>query len=316
MAEGKWITGLRGDLPLLDAAERVLSVRFRTVRRFLPRAAKQPETDVEYMHQLRVGCRRATAALDMFGDCLPDKRQRALRKRLKRIRRAAGEARDWDVFQLSLHEWAKRRPAREQPGLRFLHGLAFDRRLKAQEAVVELADDAPSAKSATGRLQAPDARDAPTTLSELVVPFLDGLVTAFHAAIASDTGDYAHLHQIRIAGKRLRYAMEIGGSCFVDEFRDKHYAAVEEMQEILGTANDSHVTVQWLTELQKEAERHQPADWRLLRPGIVSLLQEQRRKLPEQRRQFAAWLKRWKKQYRPFSELLATPAAVAAEAGQ
>src|SRR5262249_193985 len=60
-------------------------------------------------------------------------------------------------------------------------------------------------------------------------------------AVDRNLEDYEHLHQVRILGKRLRYAMEVFADCFAAAFREQLYPAVEEMQEILGNANDSYV---------------------------------------------------------------------------
>ena len=43
---------------------------------------------------------------------------------------------------------------------------------------------------------------------------------------------------MRILGKRLRYAMEMFADCFGPAFREELYPAVEQMQEILGRANE------------------------------------------------------------------------------
>ena len=52
-------------------AKRTIDRRLRRVARLLPRAAKKPEEDVEYVHDLRVSVRRAAAALQMFAPFLP-----------------------------------------------------------------------------------------------------------------------------------------------------------------------------------------------------------------------------------------------------
>ena len=59
MADGKWIAGLTPGMPIADAAKAVLTARFAVVRHYLPLAAEKPQEDVEYVHQLRVGTRRA-----------------------------------------------------------------------------------------------------------------------------------------------------------------------------------------------------------------------------------------------------------------
>src|SRR5262245_10016158 len=120
MAGGKWISDLTATTPLADAARHVLTVRLEVVRTYLPLALREPYKDPEHVHQLRVGTRRARAALDIFAPCLSSAVHKAAKKRLRVLRRAAGEARDWDVFLGQLSEWQQRQPARLRPGLDFL----------------------------------------------------------------------------------------------------------------------------------------------------------------------------------------------------
>src|SRR4051812_10904613 len=98
MAEGKWISDVTGAASPGAAAARVLPVRLGVVRDSLPRALSPSAEDPEHVHQLRVAPRRAGAALDIFELCLPAKVYKSAKKRIRRIRRAAGAARDWDVF--------------------------------------------------------------------------------------------------------------------------------------------------------------------------------------------------------------------------
>jgi integrase/recombinase XerD len=63
MADGKWIPGLTAEMPVAEAARAVLAARFEVVRHCLPLAVEKPYEDVEHVHQLRVGTRRAGAAL-------------------------------------------------------------------------------------------------------------------------------------------------------------------------------------------------------------------------------------------------------------
>src|SRR5690348_13755555 len=104
MVQGKWISALKPETPVEAAARHVLFARLEVVKDYLPRAALEADKDIEYVHQLRVGTRRADAALRIFADCLPKKSYRRGRRRLKRIRRAAAAARDWDVFLAELLE--------------------------------------------------------------------------------------------------------------------------------------------------------------------------------------------------------------------
>src|SRR5262245_48894926 len=133
MADGKWIPDLTPETPLVEAARRALALRLQVVADHLPKAVAAAEEDVEHVHQLRVATRRADAALRLFHLCLPRKVYRRARKRLRKIRRAAGAARDWDVFLISLGERIEAAPAAQVPGIDFLIGHALGERDAAQE---------------------------------------------------------------------------------------------------------------------------------------------------------------------------------------
>src|SRR5271167_2033972 len=128
MAGGKWIHDLKPDTKLADAAQRVLGVRMGVVGDYLPLALHEPEKDPENVHQLRVGTRRARAALDIFSVCLSERMYKKVKKSLRRIRRAAGAARDWDVFLAGLVEWGEGLSPRRRPGLNFLLGYSMAER--------------------------------------------------------------------------------------------------------------------------------------------------------------------------------------------
>src|SRR5262245_32779060 len=132
MADGKWIQGLRPDTELTEAARKVLAIRLKVVREYLPRAMHRAYEDPENVHQLRVGTRRADAACRIFRDCLPGHVYRAARKRLRGIRRAAGAARDWDVFLLALRDRGREVSPPELPGVDFLIGYSLGQRAAAQ----------------------------------------------------------------------------------------------------------------------------------------------------------------------------------------
>jgi CHAD domain-containing protein len=299
MSNGKWIPDLTATTPLADAARRVLTVRLEVVRDHLPLALREPDKDPEYVHQLRVGTRRARAALDIFAACLPARVARTARKRLRQIRRAAGEARDWDVFLAGLEVWASGKPDKHRPGLDFLTGYALAQRQAAQAHLEAAGQRFPFSFDsflADTVAAVHDPQDAElATLTDLARPLLLALVKELEHAVVGDLEDYEHLHRVRIIGKRLRYAMEIFADCFPPEFRDRLYPAVEEMQEILGHANDSHVASGRLEALRARLQAQLPAEWKRFRLGFEGLLRFHQRRLPRERRRFLAWWNRWQK---------------------
>jgi CHAD domain-containing protein len=300
MAAGKWISDLTPGTPLADAARWVLAVRLEVVRDYLLLALHEPEKDAEHVHQLRVGTRRAGAAVAIFDACLPEKVYRRARQQLRRIRRAAGEARDWDVFLLTLQTAKYRRTARHQPGRDFLCGYAFALRLVAQERLEAVSPKPPFGferllAETVAAVRQPSPHGGMYTLVDLARPLLFKLVQELNQAAADEPDDWEQLHQVRILGKRLRYAMEVFADCFAPPFREELYPAVEEMQDILGRANDSQVASQRLSTLCDQLRAFQPQEWKRLRTGIEGLLRYHQDRLPLERQNFLAWWGRWQK---------------------
>jgi CHAD domain-containing protein len=240
---GKWIGGTSAQQKLSSAASRALKARLRKVCRLLPRAALRAEENVEYVHRLRVAARRALAAVKVLKDLLPARQGRWLRKKLKRIRRAAGEARELDVLIASLkangaypdgenerrvvdHLIAIREAA--QSPLRELHARLSDRfQREARDMVRQVA----------WRRQ--DSSEP--TFSETARVRLRPLIKKFFTAAQSPLNAPEDLHRLRIAGKRLRYAMEVFGGALPKSFRTRLYPELTEVLDRLGEINDHTV---------------------------------------------------------------------------
>jgi CHAD domain-containing protein len=298
MAEGKWISDLTQATPVATAARRCLKDRLKGVRDHLDLALREPEKDVEHVPQLRVATRRAAAAIDIFESCLSRKAYGRVQRQLRRLRRAAGAARDWDVFTLTLAAPSQR--LHDSPGLDFLVGYALGQRYAAQQSLEVVGEDLAAdfdkfVDEALDAIREPASRRGPRTLVDLARPMLAGLLSELDEAGQQDMNNYEHLHQVRIVGKRLRYAMEVFVGCFPSAFKEMLYPAVEQMQEILGLANDSQVAGRRLAELRVRTRAAWPADWKRFQPAIERLLRYHQRRLPQERRRFIAWWQHWHK---------------------
>jgi CHAD domain-containing protein len=294
MADGKWVAGLMPAMPVDEAARRVLRARLDAVAHWLPKAAQESGKDEENVHQLRVSTRRADAGLRIFRASLPGKAYRDARARLRSMRRAAGAARDWDVFLKELRGREGSAPEKERAGLELLIGYALGQRAAAQPGVEALGQKSPFGdftEEVVGRVRPEEG--GPGSLIELGRPLLEVLFEKLEGEASGDLSDYEHLHQVRITGKRLRYAMEVFADCFGRQFRESAYPRVEEMQDVLGLANDSHVATVRLSGLRATL-RGWGATWERARPGVESLLRFHQRRLSKQRKQFEAWLSRWR----------------------
>ena len=296
MADAKWIQDLHADMPLGAAARLVLTLRLGVVRDRLPLAVEQAEADSEHVHQLRVGTRRAGAALRIFAPVLPTKLHRRARKTLRRLRRAAGAARDWDVFLEALTQRLTRVDSKQRRGLDFLLGYGHGPRVVAQQGLVEAAREKGERLPELLHELAHTLDDTSAqgqTLRDLAVPMLTELLRELETQACGDLSAYEHLHQVRILGKQLRYAMEVFESCFANSFREKYYPAIVAMQDILGLANDSHVATQRLCELRERLVHTQAKQWPAYQPGIEGLLRYHQRRLPQQRHAFEKWWQTW-----------------------
>src|SRR4051794_4167103 len=120
--DGKWIHDLTPDTAVADAARHVLLLRLEVVAERLPPALDEADRDPEHVHHLRVATRRAAAALRIFRDCVPAKVFKRTRSVLRGLRRAAGVARDWDVFMIDLRTARSEQSPAAFPGIDFLLG--------------------------------------------------------------------------------------------------------------------------------------------------------------------------------------------------
>jgi CHAD domain-containing protein len=292
-AGGKRMTGLTAETPVGKAARRIIAARLAVVRAALP-AAGAWGPDPEPVHHLRVASRRASAALDVFADLLPGRTFRRARKALKRLRRAAGAARDSDVFIDSVRTWAVHQSPADRPGLHFLLGHVFAQRQDAQAdlaavvgrwqaGVIDRLDDVAD-KARSGKRE---------SLGHWAVPVLAGLIDDLTAAASADLDDYVQLHRVRILGKRLRYALELFIDCFPPAVREQVCPRVEAMQDILGQANDSYQATQRLDGLLDILGSTQSGLRDLARGGIEALRAYHRQRVREQRKVFGDWWRTW-----------------------
>ena len=299
MADGKWLDGLTGDVPVEEAARVALTVRFGVVRGLVPLAAERAFDDVEHVHQLRVGTRRAGAALTLLGDCLPKKLRKRAKSCLRSLRRAAGDARDWDVFLEGLADAKALQAAAGKPTLDFLSGYALGERGTAQERLVaaaaEFGPDFDGVCDALADAVGPPGGHRPQTFGDLADQSVGALFADFNASVDANPAEPADLHQLRIRGKRVRYAMELFAGCFPAEFRSRLYPAVEEMQEVFGDLQDAHVGVGRLEGLRDRVRQVMPSEWARLRPGLDGLKAALRRKIPARRKHFQTWREGWGK---------------------
>jgi len=270
---------------LADEARRVLAPRLVGVVKLLRSAALESRRDVEHVHRLRVAARRTLAALKVFAEVLPEKHYRWWRKRVRQIRRAAGEARDHDVLAALLKEQARSQAGQAWGPL--LKEVAAERR-KAQEPIVRLHKKLPQSKLRrhARRLLAGISDRKASTLSAAAQEQLRPLVSAVVGEDRERLEDDAALHRLRIRVKQLRYVLEILAGAWSDEAAVTLagvQASVEKLQKLLGDHNDC---VSLVKRLEPWRERTTDASSAKL---LDALAHHEREAAVAGRRQFLAW---------------------------
>ena len=254
----KWIKGTKPQHSITRVASRSLRERFKAVWHYAPLAATKWEEDIEHVHQLRVATRRARAALHLFSDLLPQRQTRWMKRRLRELRTAAGNARDLDVLALRLQCIAEEKEGRHvRPVLEHVVAL----RRKAQKPLAASYKKAKS-KGFKQRSRAISKairwkhKEQEPTFAEAARGKLAPLVDKFFTAAAADLSDIKALHQMRISGKQVRYTMELLAGAFDESFRRELYVIFAEVQEMLGTINDHASAVTMFHEWRERADNN------------------------------------------------------------
>ncbi len=190
-------------------AKTVLTDSLKSVRRWSKRAAGKSTEDDEVLHQLRVSIRCALSVLCLFDGRIPKSEGRWFIKRLKAILKVAGRARDLDVLiRTQLHQcgklrkilakrWRTERAAAQQPLAASCRKLnKNDRFRKHLRLLIRNLKD----------IDAETRHDARSARDERILLQLADLCSSVLNALGLQA-DERSLHKLRIAVKRLRYAL-------------------------------------------------------------------------------------------------------------
>lgn len=191
----------------------------------------------EYLHQARVALRRLRSLLRIFRLPPLEPALAPLAERLGILSQALGEARNLDVF---LGETLPQAGSATHPGMAALRQrAAVARRNASRAARAAVSDPAYTVLmlDLTAFLSSLDAF-APQPLEEFAAGVLgEQLKKAKKRARRLESLDYAELHRLRIALKRLRYAMEFFEPLW-PKVLGESLEALSGLQDRLGRFND------------------------------------------------------------------------------
>ncbi len=260
------MAGLSGGAAALTAYISVRDMAFAETEKHLkgvldnlPKATARHPKKNKYVHHLRVETRKAASALDLYADFFPAKRKSRLEKQLKKLRRAAGKARDLDVF-IDLLEKDK---TGQNSGA--LLKIAHKRRDKVQGDMVQAgkkAKDAGLRKEVRNLLKAAgQSRNGGMRFAPWARIELRPRASAFFASAPSSGASLDRLHDFRIEAKKLRYTMEMLQSAFPLGFAKELLPRVQDIQDRIGELVDIRARkkrlAKWLARAKDEAAAHE-----------------------------------------------------------
>ncbi len=227
-------------------------------------AGPKPINDIEYVHQARVALRRLRAALRVYRRAcvLPQ----PLLDELRTLVDSLGATRDWDVLCSetlpAIAEHYDDKPAWQE----WMANLETHRARVRANMRETLANARPGAwllaiqnwlHHRGWRAAAPEVR-----LLQMA-PQLDAarrILKKGHRGIIERAREFECLspperHALRIAMKRQRYAAEFFQGLFKARRQARYLCLARDIQDSLGRANDAHVAVTLLDELDADASR-------------------------------------------------------------
>jgi CHAD domain-containing protein len=263
--------------------------------------------DLEYVHRARVASRRLRTVLRVFESRMPAAKVSRWRNAIRRVGRGLGDARDKDV-QIAYLEEALRglsNPA-HVPGVARVLAQWEKRREELQPAVVRAARKLRAGGVLTEML-AFARRRIPSGKGKKIVPDeplyrhaereIVGRADVLRALedCLVDPGDSQQHHKMRIAAKRLRYALELFKGVYAGRV-DAILESLKQLQALLGDVHDCDVWVEQLDAFLRKHGRRLEACYqhtgRLARwQAGVEHLQEDRRQ--RRRQQFDTAVQFW-----------------------
>jgi CHAD domain-containing protein len=182
----------------------------------------------------------------LYRDFLPWGRAAWVNKQIVQLRRNSSEARDDDVLAERLAA------AAAHPDAANLLERVRAHRSKAQEPMIKtfkkLKKDGRFDRRLAQLLQRvgprrSERRSEPKSFGPWAAQRLSPILSQFFEAGQNDLTDLEALHDFRIRGKKLRYAMELTAAAFSARLRNDAYSTFVDLQEKLGVVND-HASAQ------------------------------------------------------------------------
>jgi CHAD domain-containing protein len=247
MAKAKKIHGLHCDAPAAGGICLVFTTRISELLEW--RQAALDWSDPEGVHSMRVASRRLRSAMRDFLPYVPKRSFTSVVKRLKALADALGAVRDQDVAIPALEAIEKKAPSEHLAALKELIEKRKQlreqqrKKLKAVLAKTELkklqSEFSAAVEEAAAAAERKNKRNSPPTFTEASQSVIRDRLKEFEKRSNGlfTPLDAEALHELRIATKRLRYAIELLAPCF-DRSMMTHAKRAARLQTSLGELHD------------------------------------------------------------------------------
>lgn len=207
--------------------------------------------DVEFLHDLRVAVRRTRSAIGQVRGVFDKDALAPWREELAWLGRETGPARDLDVLDELFPKYVRDLPREAAAALEPLAEELDRQRARAQRALAEVLNGPRFASlmdgwgaflgKATARGERGKDADRPVreVADERIARALQRVLKRGRAIDAKTPA--ARVHELRIAGKKLRYLMDFFRSLYAPEEIDPFRRALKGFQDDLGDFNDLEV---------------------------------------------------------------------------
>lgn len=218
--------------------------------------------DIEYVHKTRVTSRRLRAAMPLFKECFPTKKNNQWLCEIKKVTRLLGDARDLDVQIVFVEQYMDRldSPA-EKAGVDLLLKAHKKRRKSIQPTIVCGLEEL-RATDVLGDL----GKFCEKTITDPSNPAFDPqkVLEKAHWHISFKLDDFlalenwVHLenevlkhHEMRIHAKKLRYTMESFAQLYKNKLSEE-IETIKTFQDVLGEMHDCDVWTQYIPKFIQE----------------------------------------------------------------
>lgn len=245
------VGGVDASTPLNQAAPAIL--RSKAEPLFELEASAAGGADMDAVHDMRVASRRLREAMRLLEPLYPQAAYREWFKRVRRVTGALGPVRDSDVFIDAFSRFNRELEPGGTRAVAFLVGYRMgqrERELVLLNRVMAKLDLRETRRSLDKIARAPRRGDeAGRPLAAFAHASVAERIATVYSMLpaALDEANIETQHALRIAFKRLRYAVEVFAPCYADRF-DQVHGTLTAFQDSLGDLHDLHIFLDMLRE--------------------------------------------------------------------